>query len=143
MTFNMHIGYLEAIVRDAHLCHHIQPKSSTPDDELDERNYRICNLINFFISKSVDSFIVWRCKWKEIDTGLPVPDRALLVVVRLARAASPGSEEIEEAIKLIRLEEDIQVDIWVLVESGHDVDAADLRVQISSAAVFLSLSRRI
>ncbi|KAF8399864.1 hypothetical protein HHK36_015735 [Tetracentron sinense] len=49
---------------------------------------------------------------------------------------------IEEAIELIRLEEDLQVDRWGLVEGGHDVDTADLKVQISSAAVFLELSRR-
>lgn len=36
-----------------------------------------------------------------------------------------------------------QVDKWGLVEGGHDVDIADLRVQISSAAVFLGLSRWI
>jgi hypothetical protein len=29
-----------------------------------------------------------------------------------------------------------------LVEGGHDIDIADLRVQISSAAVFLGLSRK-
>jgi len=33
----------------------------------------------------------------------------------------------------------MQVDGWGLVEGGHDVDIADLRVQISSAAVFLGL----
>ncbi|XP_020532180.1 ATP synthase mitochondrial F1 complex assembly factor 2 isoform X1 [Amborella trichopoda] len=52
-----------------------------------------------------------------------------------------GKLEIEEAIKLIRLEEDLQVDRWGLVEGGHDVDMAELRVQIASAAVFLGLSR--
>lgn len=51
--------------------------------------------------------------------------------------------EIEEAIELIRLEEDFQVDRWGLVEGGHDVDIADLRVQISSPVVFLGLSRCI
>lgn len=54
-----------------------------------------------------------------------------------------GRLQIEEAIELIRLEEDFQVDRWGLVEGGHDVDIADLKVQISSAAVFLALSRRI
>ncbi|XAR58247.1 hypothetical protein NMG60_11026663 [Bertholletia excelsa] len=53
-----------------------------------------------------------------------------------------GKLQIEEAIELIRLEEDYQVDRWGLVEGGHDVDIADLKVQISSAAVFLGLSRR-
>lgn len=51
-----------------------------------------------------------------------------------------GRLGIEEAIELIRLEEDLQVDRWGLVEGGHDVDIADLKVQISSAAVFLGLS---
>ncbi|KAL3629133.1 hypothetical protein CASFOL_026355 [Castilleja foliolosa] len=53
-----------------------------------------------------------------------------------------GRLSIEQAIELIRLEEDLQVDRWGLVEGGHDVDVADLRVQISSAAVFLGLSRK-
>ncbi|KAL3346976.1 hypothetical protein AABB24_025417 [Solanum stoloniferum] len=54
-----------------------------------------------------------------------------------------GRLGIEEAIELIRLEEDLQVDNWGLVEGGHDVDIADLRVQIASAVVFLGLTRRV
>ncbi|KAG8384910.1 hypothetical protein BUALT_Bualt04G0167300 [Buddleja alternifolia] len=53
-----------------------------------------------------------------------------------------GQLNIEQAIELIRLEEDLQVDRWGLVEGGHDIDIADLRVQISSAVVFLGLSRK-
>ncbi|KAF9587717.1 hypothetical protein IFM89_004694 [Coptis chinensis] len=53
-----------------------------------------------------------------------------------------GRLQIEEAIELIRLEEDLQVDRWGLVEGGHDLDIADLKVQISSAAVFLGLSQK-
>ncbi|CAE6203626.1 unnamed protein product [Arabidopsis arenosa] len=52
-----------------------------------------------------------------------------------------GKLQIDDAIKLIRLEEDLQVDKWGLVEGGHDIDIADLKVQISSATVFLALSR--
>ncbi|XP_047330680.1 ATP synthase mitochondrial F1 complex assembly factor 2 [Impatiens glandulifera] len=52
-----------------------------------------------------------------------------------------GRLQIEDAIELIRLEEDMQVKGWGLVEGGHDIDIADLRVQISSATVFLGLSR--
>ncbi|CAL9178636.1 unnamed protein product [Musa hybrid cultivar] len=52
-----------------------------------------------------------------------------------------GRLGIEEAIELIRLEEDLQVDKWGLVEGGHDVDIADLKVQISSATVLLGLSK--
>ncbi|URE47982.1 hypothetical protein MUK42_14959 [Musa troglodytarum] len=51
-----------------------------------------------------------------------------------------GRLGIDEAIELIRLEEDLQVDRWGLVEGGHDVDIADLKVQISSATVLLGLS---
>lgn len=52
-----------------------------------------------------------------------------------------GKLQMEEAVELIRLEEDLQVDRWGLVEGGHDLDIADLKVQISSAAVFLGLSQ--
>ncbi|KAI3503520.1 hypothetical protein L1887_31963 [Cichorium endivia] len=54
-----------------------------------------------------------------------------------------GRLNIEEAIELIRLEEDMQVEKWGLVEGGHDLDVADLKVQISSAAVFLGLTKRM
>ncbi|MED6202264.1 hypothetical protein PIB30_103611 [Stylosanthes scabra] len=60
----------------------------------------------------------------------------------IAMAVVRDKLQIEEAIELIRLEEDFQVERWGLVEGGHDVDIADLRVQVSSAAVFLGLSRR-
>ncbi|VVB09421.1 unnamed protein product [Arabis nemorensis] len=52
-----------------------------------------------------------------------------------------GKLQIDDAIQLIRLEEDLQVDKWGLVEGGHDIDIADLKVQISAATVFLALSR--
>ncbi|KAK1438794.1 hypothetical protein QVD17_04605 [Tagetes erecta] len=53
-----------------------------------------------------------------------------------------GRLQIPEAIELIRLEEDMQVEKWGLVEGGHDLDVADLKVQISSAAVFLGLTKK-
>ncbi|KAM1001287.1 hypothetical protein ACFX2I_007820 [Malus domestica] len=64
---------------------------------------------------------------------------SLIITIEIFR----GKLQIEEAIELIRLEEDIQVDKCGLVENGYDVDAADLRVKISSVAVFVGLSRRI
>lgn len=63
---------------------------------------------------------------------------SLIIAVGMFR----GKLTIEQAIELIRLEEDLQVDRWGLVEGGHDLDIADLRVQISSAAVFLGLTRK-
>ncbi|KAJ7970718.1 ATP synthase mitochondrial F1 complex assembly factor 2-like [Quillaja saponaria] len=78
------------------------------------------------------------CELAAID-ALAASAHSLVIAVGIFR----GKLQIEEAIKLIRLEEDLQVDKWGLVEGGHDLDIADLRVQISSAAVFLGLSRRI
>lgn len=59
--------------------------------------------------------------------------------ITIAFAVFRGRLDVEEAIKLIRLEENSQVDKWGLVEGGHDVDIADLRVHISSAVAFLGL----
>ncbi|XP_041009568.1 uncharacterized protein LOC121253643 [Juglans microcarpa x Juglans regia] len=101
---------------------------------------------SFFGGKQEDGLI------KAIDNLLKKTDDCELAAIdAIASAAhsliiavgiSNGKLQIEEAIELIRLEEDLQVDRWGLVEGGHDVDIADLRVQISSAAVFLGLSRR-
>ncbi|PON44054.1 ATP12, ATPase F1F0-assembly protein [Parasponia andersonii] len=78
------------------------------------------------------------CELAGID-AIAAAAHSLVIAIGIFR----GKLQIEEAIELIRLEEDLQVDKWGLVEGGHDVDIADLRVQISSAAVFLGLSRRI
>lgn len=77
------------------------------------------------------------CELAAID-ALASAAHSLVISIGIVR----GKLQIEEAIELIRLEEDLQVDRWGLVEGGHDVDIADLKVQISSAAVFLGLSRR-
>ncbi|CAM6032634.1 unnamed protein product [Sphagnum compactum] len=65
--------------------------------------------------------------------------RSLIVALAIAR----GRLGIEEAIEIIRLEEDhqacIYVEDWGYVEGGHDIDEADIRVKISSCSVFLRL----
>ncbi|TXG54775.1 hypothetical protein EZV62_020031 [Acer yangbiense] len=78
------------------------------------------------------------CELAAID-AIASSAHSLVIAIGLFR----GKLNIEEAIELIRLEEDFQVDKWGLVEGGHDIDIADLRVQISSAVVFLGLSRSI
>lgn len=78
------------------------------------------------------------CELAAID-AIAAAAHSLVIAVGMFR----GKLQIEEAIELSRLEEDLQVDKWGLVEGGHDVDIADLKVQISSAAVFLGLSRWI
>ncbi|KAM3761277.1 hypothetical protein ACB098_01G255800 [Castanea mollissima] len=78
------------------------------------------------------------CELAAID-AMASAAHSLIIAIGICR----GKLQIEDAIELIRLEEDLQVDKWGLVEGGHDLDIADLKVQISSAAVFLGLSRRI
>ncbi|XVF16282.1 hypothetical protein REPUB_Repub10bG0017700 [Reevesia pubescens] len=77
------------------------------------------------------------CELAAID-ALAAAAHSLVIALGIFR----GKLQIEEAIELIRLEEDLQVNKWGLVEGGHDVDIADLKVQVSSETVFLGLSRR-
>ncbi|KAF5180374.1 Atp synthase mitochondrial f1 complex assembly factor [Thalictrum thalictroides] len=77
------------------------------------------------------------CELAAID-AIAAAAHSLMISIGIFR----GKLQIEEAIELIRLEEDLQLDRWGLVEGGHDLDIADLKVQISSAAVFLGLSQR-
>ncbi|CAN4082345.1 unnamed protein product [Withania somnifera] len=78
------------------------------------------------------------CELASID-AIASAAHSLVIALGIFR----GRLGIEEAIELIRLEEDLQVDSWGLVEGGHDVDIADLKVQIASAVVFLGLTRRV
>ncbi|WJX81308.1 hypothetical protein P8452_64207 [Trifolium repens] len=78
------------------------------------------------------------CELAAID-AIAASAQSLTIAIALVK----GKLQIEEAIELIRLEEDLQVDRWGLVEGGHDIDIADVRVQISSPVVFLGLSRNI
>ncbi|KAJ7569108.1 hypothetical protein O6H91_01G142100 [Diphasiastrum complanatum] len=57
----------------------------------------------------------------------------------IAMAVFDEHLNIDEALKAIRVEEDYQIEAWGLVEGGHDVDMADLRVKVSAASVFLKL----
>eukprot|EP00250_Pteridium_aquilinum_P001391 c11590_g1_i1 orf=902-1837(-) len=57
----------------------------------------------------------------------------------VAMAVSRGKLGIEEAIQVIRLEEDFQIEEWGLVEGGHDVDVADLRCRVAAVSIFLRL----
>merc|ERR1719331_2187374 len=46
-----------------------------------------------------------------------------------------------EAVPLMRLDEEYQIQEWGLVEGGHDIDIADTKVRVGAAAVFLKLLR--
>ncbi|RWR74772.1 ATP synthase mitochondrial F1 complex assembly factor 2 [Cinnamomum micranthum f. kanehirae] len=91
----------------------------------------LVNAIESLLKKTND------CELAAID-AMAAAAHSLIISIGIVR----GRLQIEEAIELIRLEEDLQVDRWGLVEGGHDVDIADLKVQISCAAVFLGLSKR-
>ncbi|KAM7512545.1 hypothetical protein LguiB_011420 [Lonicera macranthoides] len=92
----------------------------------------LVNAIESVLKKTDD------CELAAID-AMAAAAHSLVISIAVFR----GRLEIEEAIELVRLEEDLQVDRWGLVEGGHDVDIADLRVQMASAAVFLGLSRKL
>ena len=48
-----------------------------------------------------------------------------------------GEIGIEEGIAAARLEEEIQIEQWGMVEGGHDVDRAHISVQVASGRVLL------
>lgn len=59
--------------------------------------------------------------------------------VCVALAAIKGRVGVQELLKLSRLEEDHQIEQWGLVEGGHDIDIADMRVRVAAPSVFLRL----
>lgn len=59
------------------------------------------------------------------------------VIIGMATAA--GRLGVQEALRAARLEEDQQIAEWGLVEGGHDVDIADLRMRVAAPAVFIRL----
>ncbi|KAL2635127.1 hypothetical protein R1flu_006606 [Riccia fluitans] len=67
--------------------------------------------------------------------SLASSSRSLVVALAVAR----NHLKIDQALDIIRLEEEHQIDEWGLVEGGHDIDIADLRVRISAASIFLRL----
>ena len=60
----------------------------------------------------------------------------------LGLAATAQQLSIEQAVAAARLEEDHQIAAWGLVEGGHDIDIADLRVRVAAPALFVRLLRR-
>lgn len=62
--------------------------------------------------------------------------------VLLGLAATAQELSVEQAMAAARAEEDHQIEQWGLVEGGHDVDIADLRVRVSAPSLFVRLLRR-
>ncbi|KAL6777207.1 ATP12 [Auxenochlorella protothecoides x Auxenochlorella symbiontica] len=61
--------------------------------------------------------------------------------VLLACAVVEGEVGVPDALAVARLEESAQIAQWGLVEGGHDIDIADLRVRVAAPSVFLRLLR--
>ena len=47
--------------------------------------------------------------------------------------------DVREAIRLSRLEDNLQLKDWGYVEGGHDIDEADTKIRILAASVFMGL----
>ena len=50
-----------------------------------------------------------------------------------------GRLSLEAGLAAARLEEELQIEEWGLVEGGHDIDIADLRVRVAAPSVFVRL----
>ncbi len=61
--------------------------------------------------------------------------------VALGLALAAGALDAAAALAAARVEEDVQIEAWGLVEGGHDVDVADLRVRLAAPALFVRLLR--
>lgn len=61
--------------------------------------------------------------------------------VLLGLAATAQALSIEQVLAAARLEEDHQIERWGLVEGGHDIDIADLRVRVAAPCLFVRLLR--
>ncbi|KAK9813713.1 hypothetical protein WJX73_004730 [Symbiochloris irregularis] len=59
--------------------------------------------------------------------------------VLMGISVTQGWLTMHEALEAASLEESINIEGWGLVEGGHDIDAADLRVRISAPCVFARL----
>lgn len=59
--------------------------------------------------------------------------------VLIGLAALRGWLGVEAALEAARLEEDHQIGEWGLVEGGHDIDIADLRVRVAAPSLFVRL----
>ena len=57
----------------------------------------------------------------------------------IGMATASGRLGVEEALQAARLEEDQQIAEWGLVEGGHDIDIADIRVRVASPSLFVRL----
>ena len=86
------------------------------------------------VGKSVRAMDAWRLA---AFNSLAFASKS--VVIATCAVRSPETVGIVEVMKAARVEEEIQIERWGLVEGGHDMDIGDLRVRVSSAMVYLRM----
>lgn len=59
--------------------------------------------------------------------------------VLMGSAITQGWLGVDDALRLAQIEEQFQIDGWGLVEGGHDIDAAEIRVRIAAPSIFVRL----
>lgn len=50
-----------------------------------------------------------------------------------------GLLDVKQGLEAARVEENFQIEGWGLVEGGHDIDSAGVKVQLAAPSVFLRL----
>ncbi len=53
--------------------------------------------------------------------------------------AAQGLLDIKQGLEAARVEENFQIEGWGLVEGGHDIDSASVKVQLAAPSIFLRL----
>ncbi len=51
--------------------------------------------------------------------------------------AAQGLLNIKQGLEAARVEENFQIEGWGLVEGGHDIDSAGVKVHIAAPSIFL------
>lgn len=78
---------------------------------------------------------------ESLASGLKSLSLPLALLNQVTRTHRSGLQlGVTDAIEAARLEEEHQIAEWGLVEGGHDVDRANLSVQVAAAMTFLRLT---
>jgi ATP synthase F1 complex assembly factor 2 len=66
---------------------------------------------------------------------------AVVLLQVIALSALYGKISLDETVEAVRLEEHFQIGEWGMVEGGHDIDLADVKVRVFAPVVFMQLVR--
>jgi ATP synthase F1 complex assembly factor 2 len=78
------------------------------------------------------------CAWElTCAFALSAATKSLLISLKTLR----GGMTVDEAVAASRVEEEMQIEEWGLVEGGHDLDQLDLRVKVAAPVMLMKLRR--